>query len=395
MSYRSPRSNDGKVPNSSAMVVINRAQLYRSEEFKHLRSTGPGFPGSPGRGLSPDTKIAPNGEERETPRGYSVMDSQVNGSPNPIVCGFALFICTSVIIVYYLHTLVAVWRVSKTAPPFILFFGHGCGVVGYLLNVDWLALEIIFGKELPIPAKVESLVIRVFDHIPTIHFFVIAMSRCFAVFLPFTYNKLAQNRKFFSQLSLACLVLAIVTSFVQTFCVGQMSDDAFPIHNIHILSKGPKRDDAEGVEVQMAMEFLPLIITACGIFFYIAAVIRMLIWRLLETKMFQRCAHCGLGGVDDETSSTESALSKASTTSAIPVVKQDYCCLFFRKENVDDNTRKTEIPFGRPDAFISHVSFLLLIVFYFVAAGVDRDVKTRSSVEQIYDTSRRYPVDSF
>ncbi|KAI1713054.1 hypothetical protein Ddc_12146 [Ditylenchus destructor] len=175
------------------------------------------------------------------------------------------------------------WTLSYEYSSGLLHF-QGCGVVGYLLNVDWLALEITFGKELPISAKVESLILRIFDHIPTLHFFVIAMSRCFAVFLPLTYNKLAQSRKFFSLLSIACLILSIVTSLAETFCVGQVSDDAFPTHNIRILGIGPKREDAEGVKVQMAMDFIPLIITVCGIFFYIAAVIRMLIWRLLETR---------------------------------------------------------------------------------------------------------------
>ncbi|KAI1713072.1 hypothetical protein DdX_09143 [Ditylenchus destructor] len=36
----------------------------KEKSAKPICAPGPGFPGSPGRGLSPDTKIAPKGEER-------------------------------------------------------------------------------------------------------------------------------------------------------------------------------------------------------------------------------------------------------------------------------------------------------------------------------------------
>ncbi|KAI1699478.1 ubiquitin family domain-containing protein [Ditylenchus destructor] len=157
---------------------------------------------------------------------------------------------------------------------------QGCATVCYLLNLVWFSLEIIFGKEVPIPARLLSLIIRFFIYAQICHFVAIAMSRCIVIFTPLTYNKLVSRRLLFPNICIVCWTLGLLISLAETFCVGAVSDDAFPTHNIREMAIKAKDDNAQGAQIQYALDVLALILAISCLFFYVAAVMKLLIWKL-------------------------------------------------------------------------------------------------------------------
>ncbi|KAI1709214.1 hypothetical protein Ddc_13987 [Ditylenchus destructor] len=140
----------------------------------------------------------------------------------------------------------------------------------------------------------------------TLTFAAIAASRCFAVFLPLAYNKLAMRPQLFPYISIICWSLGIIVSFAEAYAVGPADDDAFPTHNIQDMDMRPKRFDAKGAEIQVMLQSWPLFLMISCLFFYVAAVIKLVVCKLSgagqttqhliteQMRMFLICLFCYL-----------------------------------------------------------------------------------------------------
>ncbi|KAI1709215.1 hypothetical protein Ddc_13988 [Ditylenchus destructor] len=227
-------------------------------------------------------------------------------APDPVKCGPILLVCSTSILIYIAHVIVAIWRVSRTSPPFLLFFCHECTIICYLLNTACFGLEITFGKELPIPARIWSLIMRIIVTTMTLTFVVIAASRCFAVFMPLAYNKLSMRSRLFPYICIICWSLGIIISFAETYAVGSADDDAFPTHNIQDMDMRPKRFDAKGAEIQRILQSWPLLLIVSCLLFYLVAVIKLVVYKLCgagqatqhlitdQMRLFLICLFCYL-----------------------------------------------------------------------------------------------------
>ncbi|KAI1701822.1 hypothetical protein DdX_15847 [Ditylenchus destructor] len=225
--------------------------------------------------------------------------------PDPVKCGLILLVCSTTNLIYITHVLIAILRVSRTSPPFLLFFCHECTIICYLLNTVCFALEITFGKELPISGRIWSLVMRIIVITMTLTFVAIAASRCFAVFMPLAYNKLAMKPRFFPYLCIICWTLGIIVSFAEAYA-WPADDDAFPTHNIQDMDIHPKRYDAEGAKIQWLFQSWPLLLIVSCLLLYMAAIIKLVVGKLIgagqatqhlitdQTRLFLICLFCYL-----------------------------------------------------------------------------------------------------
>ncbi|KAI1705158.1 serpentine type 7TM GPCR chemoreceptor srx domain-containing protein [Ditylenchus destructor] len=172
---------------------------------------------------------------------------------NYLLLGIALFVFSAANLVIYGVVQIAVKRIATRHHTFILLFSHGIADIGFLTQMVWLSLEIIFQYRLLVPLKLDTFMLRLFGRSSNYHYLMIALNRAHSLLFPFSYTHFWNRRRSVIVSSLLCWALGTLHSIYVVY-IFEVDDKARVIHMPSVLSFSLIDVTAKGGEASTRLE---------------------------------------------------------------------------------------------------------------------------------------------